>query len=155
MTHADAPKYTCDAPVGTDSDLEAVLARLSTDQIRFVIARSETTTDKDAARAIGISPETVKHWPKSAKADVASAVKLMAHDGVVTALHIRRRNLAKAMGVKVAGLDSPDEKVRQAVASEIIEWELGKAEQPNRNTDTGTVILRVVYGDGEDAGPDG
>jgi len=45
------------------------------------------------------------------------------------ATEMRRRNLAKAMGVKVKGLDSESERTRQGVASEIIEWEMGKAKQ--------------------------
>jgi len=53
----------------------------------------------------------------------------MAQDGLVTALHLRRRALARAMEVKLRGLDSRDERIRQAVATEIIEWELGKASQ--------------------------
>ena len=105
--------------------LETVLAQLSTDQIRFVVARSECATDKEAARAVGIRADTVYHWP----AIVRDAVRLMAEDGLQTALHVRRRNLAKAMLVKVAGLDSEDERIKQATATEIIEWELGKATQ--------------------------
>ena len=110
--------------------LETVLAQLSTDQIRFVVARQEYTSDKEAAKAVGIKPDTVYHWPPI----VAEAVRLMAEDGLVTALHVRRRNLAKAMLVKVAGLDSDDERVKQTTATEIIEWELGRAAQKQEIT---------------------
>ncbi len=105
--------------------LETVLAQLSTDQIRFVVARHEYATDKEAALAVGMKPDTVYHWPEI----VREAVRLMAMDGMVTALHLRRRNLAKAMLVKVAGLDSDDERIQQGCATEIIEGEIGKAPQ--------------------------
>jgi DNA-binding transcriptional regulator YiaG len=150
MTDQSGQNHTSDRPEPTDSDaLETLLSRLTTDQIRFVVVRAETTTDKDAAQVLHISPNTVKNWPKEQKDAIAEAVRLMAHDGLVTAQHIRRRNLAKAMSVKVAGLDSDDERVRQSVATEIIEWELGKATQRNENEQHGEMTLRVVYGDDE------
>ena len=105
--------------------LDSVLAQLSPDQIRFVVARQEFSTDTEAANAIGIKRDTVYHWPGTVK----EAVRLMAMDGLVVARHVRKRNLAKAMLVKVGGLDSGDERLRQGVATEIIEWEMGKATQ--------------------------
>lgn len=112
----------------TYSGLEATLARLSIDQVRFVVARGEVSTDKDAAAMIGVSPATVKRW-KMEGAPIDDVLRLMALDGVVTARHILRRNVAKAAAVKAAGLDDPDSKVRQAAASEILDRELGGAVQ--------------------------
>jgi len=111
-------------------ELDSLLAQLSTDQIRYVIARQDFATDKEAAESVGIKPKTVYSWPPIVK----EAVRLMAYDGLTTARHIRRRNLAKAMQVKVGGLDSDKEGIQQRVATEIIEWEMGKAEQPTSGT---------------------
>lgn len=87
-----------------------------------------------------MSESAVYRWPDTVK----RAVRLMAGDGVVTALHLRRRALAKAMLVKVRGLDTDDERLRQQTATEIIEWELGKATQTNKNEDTGDLTIHVV-----------
>src|SRR5512139_1756018 len=112
---------------GTEnSRLAEILNQLTITQIRFVIARNETKSDKEAAELIGISPSTVKNWDNKAMVD--EAIKYMLFDGVITAKELRRRNVAKAMAVKVAGLDSESEKIRQDVATEIIEGELGKAQ---------------------------
>ena len=119
-------------------ELVAVLGQLSTDQIRFVVARQECGTDKEAAEAIGIKPDTVYHWPDA----VRDAVRLMAGDGLHVAIEVRRRNLPKAMMIKAAGLDSDDERLRQGVATEIIEWEMGKATQ--REEHSGDVSARLV-----------
>jgi len=108
--------------------LDEVCRRLTVDQMRFVVARQEFPTDKAAAENIGINPNTVSAWKRDG-APVDDAVKLMAFDGLVIAAHIRRRHLAKAMAVKVAGLDDDDSRLRQGVATEIIEWEMGKATQ--------------------------
>jgi hypothetical protein len=108
--------------------LKEILSLLTLTQIRFLIARNETKSDREAGEMIGLNGSSVKHWNEDgSKRLVDEAVKLMAHDGVMTALEIRRRSLAKAMAVKAAGLEEDDPKVRQAAATEIIEWELGKA----------------------------
>jgi hypothetical protein len=108
--------------------LDEILWQLSPEQVRFVAARQDFLTDKETAEKIGISPSTVYNW--SNREAVKEAVQLMALDGLVAAKHMRRRSLTKAMRVKVDGLDSGDERLKQNVATEIIEWEMGKAEQP-------------------------
>ena len=103
-----------------------LLPHLSVIQLRYLIARQGTRTNKDAAEVVGVSPRTVSRWP----ARVRRAVHLMAQAGAVVALHLRRRSVAEAMQVKIDGLHSEDERVRQATATQIIEWELGKAPRP-------------------------
>lgn len=110
-------------------ELENILAQLSVNQIWFLIARNDTATDKDAAEQAGISYAQVRNWPADAKQLIDEALRYMAQDGVVTTLHLRRRLLARAMAVKAAGLKSSNEHIQQSVATEIIEWELGKASQ--------------------------
>ena len=109
----------------TSEQLTAVLEQLSVDQIRFIVARLEFATDKEAADAVGISAQTVYRWP----AIVKEAARMMAVDGLVTAQHLRKRHVAKAMLIKTGGLDSTSEGIRQRVATEIIEGEMGKAAQ--------------------------
>ena len=118
-------------PESTTDALAETISNLTTDQIRFVVARQEFSTDRETAEEIGISPETVKGW-KYRGAPIDKAVALMAADGLVVARELRRRHLAKAMAVKVAGLDSGKENIRQNVATEVIEWEMGKATQKQR-----------------------
>jgi len=116
-----------------------------------VIARQDCSFDKDAAEAIGISARTVKQW-KADGAPIDDAVRLMALDGLIVATELRRRHVAKAMAVKVAGLDEDDNKLRQGVATEIIEWEMGKATQRTEESGDKTVTLRVVYDEPRAAG---
>ena len=123
-------------PDPTTDALDALCRQLTIDQIRFVVARQEHSTDKAAAEFLDISPATVKDW-KYKGAPIDEAVKLMGVDGVVVARNVRRRNLAKAMLVKVGGLDSDDERTRQGVATEIIEWEMGRAQQAVKHEGTG------------------
>jgi len=109
--------------------LGAILAQLSYNQIRFLIARADASSDIEACRMAGMSRNTVSHWPEETRSLIREGLRQMASDGIITALHMRRRSLAKAMAVKVAGLDSKREQTCQNVATEIIEWELGRATQ--------------------------
>ena len=138
------PESNQNRPDHTYDDLQRLVDALSIDQIRFVVARQNESTDKEAAHHIHVSPATVKGW-KTEGAPIDEAVKAMATDGLVVATQVRRRNLAKAMLVKVAGLDSDDEKVRQTTATEIIEWELGKAAQVNKNEHKGEVAITIHH----------
>lgn len=122
--------------------LKEILEELTTDQLRYIVARQDVATDKAAAKEIGVSADTISRW-KREDVPIDEAVQLMAFDGLVTALHIRKRNLAKAMAVKVAGLNSDDEKVRQGVATEVIEWELGKSAQPITGKDGNPIVFEV------------
>ena len=115
-------------PTETWQDLERLLAQLTVEQIRFVVARQEHNTDKAAAKAAGVPAGSIKNW-KHRGVPLDAAVKLMAMDGVVAALHIRRKGLAKAMAIKYEGLESKDKRLQQSVATEFVEWELGKAMQ--------------------------
>lgn len=103
--------------------LQEVLNTLSPNQVRFVIAMQEFKSKKDAAASLGIPYPTVLGYPK----EVDTAIRLLNEDRVSFALLMRRQALVKAMQVKLSGLDSNDEKIRQAVSTEILENELGKA----------------------------
>jgi hypothetical protein len=110
-----------------------ILKRLTVDQKRFIVQRQEVSTDKDAALSIGVKPNTVSQWKREGY-PIDEAVEMMANDGVILAINIRRSSLAKAMLTKVAGLDSSNERVRQGVATEIIEWEMGRPTQSLEHT---------------------
>lgn len=96
--------------------------------MRYVVARLDHPNKKEAAEAIGVSPQIVYRWPD----EVDEAVKIMQADIVSGALAMRKKSLARAMAIKIAGLDSDDDRISQKSATEIIEWETGKALTKNR-----------------------
>lgn len=116
--------------------LNEVIAQLTPNQLRFVVARQNFTSDKEAAEAIDLAPSTVYKWKPNTC--VKEAIQLMAEDITSVAAAIRQRNLAKAMMVKVAALDNDDISIRQKAATEIIEWEMGKPAQKVDATHQGT-----------------
>lgn len=134
--------------ISSSDELGQVVARLTTDQIRFVVARQQFATDKEAAFEIGIKPDTVYQW-KHKGIPIDEAVRLMALDGIVVAQELLRRNLAKAAAIKVAGLDSKQEKTRQDVATEILDREMGKATQ--RQEISGEMTHQIIKVNWDDA----
>ena len=128
----------------SSDELAQVLARLSVDQIRFVVARQEFATDKESAEEIGIKPDTVYQW-KHRGVPIDDTVRLMALDGVLVASELLRRNLAKAAAIKVAGLDSENEKTRQDVSTEIMDRQMGKPTQRQEisGSEGGAIVFEV------------
>jgi transposase len=133
------------------TELDEILKTLSVDQLRYIVARQEYSSKRDAAKAINMSYSTVTKWDER----VDRAAELMALDGVHVARAILRKTLPKAMAVKAGGLDSDNERIRQDAATEIIDREFGKSVQKNELTgkDGGAIqierfaeAIRQVYG---------
>lgn len=121
--------------------LSEVLATLSKDQIRFVVALMDHPSKKEAAESIDIKPDTAYRW----NGNIDKAAQLMALDRAEAAKAIRRNAIVKAMAVKLAGLDSDDESIRQKVATELIEWELGKAlQRTDVDLDVNKLVIEYV-----------
>lgn len=133
-------------PTSKTQRIEEILSALLPDQLRFVVARLQTRTDKAAAEEIGIAPDTVYGWPN--KGQIDEAILLINAEPIDAAREIRKKNLVKAMMIKAKGLDSKDERLAQAAATEIIEWELGKAKQSIDANTTENIIV-TIKGDGD------
>lgn len=122
---------------------EAVFEQLSDNQWRFVTAMVENPamSKKDAAELIDIKPDTVYRWPPF----VDEAIKLARENVHNAALTMRKQAVLKAIAVKLALLNSEDENVRSRAATEIIEWELGKAAQRTEVTGKDGGALEVKH----------
>jgi hypothetical protein len=112
------------------NEFEQLLRSLTTDQLRFVVARQQCSSDADAARSINVSKSTICNWGEP----VQQAVKMMAMDGVIVARERMRRALADAITVKLDGLKSKNDNVKQSAATELIDRVLGKATQKQEVT---------------------
>ena len=118
-------------------------------QRRFVVAMQEHPTKKEASAAIGISPSTAYNWPPI----VDEAVSFAVNNVALATLGIIQANAIKAAMIKAKGLDSDDEKIAQAVATEIIDRNLGKAVQRSElaNADGNAFRIKLDWGDIADA----
>ena len=107
------------------STFEEIWAQLNRNQRRFVVAMQEYPNKAEAAKAIDVKPNTVYGWPDV----VDDAIHLLTESIADAACDIIAQATAKAAMVKVVGLDSGDERIRQGVASEILDRRLGTAVQ--------------------------
>lgn len=139
------------------SIFEEIWAKLNHNQRRFVIAMQECSTKAEAAKAVGMEPNTVYSWPNI----VDEAVALLNQDIKNAAIDILASGAAKAAMIKLAGLDSSDEDMRQKVASEVLDRILGKAMSSMDVTTGGeplppaTVTIFIPDNERDDKGNDG
>ncbi len=125
--------------------IDDVFSQLSDTQWRFVTAMVENPSfsKKDAAKHIGITADTAYRWDKV----VDKAIEKARKDVHSAALSMRKQAVLKAIAVKVKLLNSEDENVRSRAATELIEWELGKATQKNEFTgkDGGAIETKHTF----------
>ena len=127
----------------TSSEFSLLWQTLTESQQRFAVAMLQSQSKKEAAEAIGLEPNTVYKW----NGNVSRAVEIMKDDLIVATLGIIQANATKAAMVKAAGLDSQDERVRQGVATEILDRNLGKPTQRQEVTGKDGSDLRVKFVD--------
>ena len=130
-----------DLELGKVDNFQTAWRKLTPVQKRFAVAMLDYPTKKEAAEAIGISPQTAYNWNGA----VDTVVELMAENAALSALSIVLANTNKAAMVKAAGLDSDNEKIAQDAASEILDRALGKATQRNEVTGKDGEPLRVKF----------
>jgi hypothetical protein len=102
-----------------------LFAELHDNHWRFItmMISNPGMTKGEAAQAIGVTADTVYRYP-----DVVDEALRIARENIHrAAIAMRQKVLMKALQVKIDLLDSKDEAIRSKAASEIIEWELGKA----------------------------
>lgn len=134
-------------------DANDSLARFTVEQRKWVIARLLTTSDAAAARAIRVHPSTVCKWPE--KPELDKAVADLLEDPKSQAMAILVNALAEAASVKVGGLRSKKEEVRQVAAEQIMDRVMGKATQRQEvSGPDGAPIMIVNWDDGGTEDPD-
>lgn len=112
-------KYTSEA------DFLRLWGGLTHNQQRFAVAMLECPTKKEAALAIGLEQNTVYRWG----AEIDEVVDYMRGRARDAAQNVLEASVVKAAAIKRAGLGSGEEKIRQDVASEILDRVLGRATQ--------------------------
>ena len=118
--------------------LDKVFESLDERETAYVLARSECVSNSEALRKCGFS----QGWlSKRDIEDLNSRADSLRKDKAIRASMLLADAVEEAARVKVAGLKSRDDRVKQAVATEIIDRELGKVLQ--RTELTGEVTVEV------------
>ena len=121
---------------------QSIWRKLNYNQRRFVVSMPEYSSKKECAENLDLAPGTVYGWP-----DIVDKAIEMYQDHVSdVATIILADSISKAALVKVAGLDSGDERIKQMSATEILDRYFGKAKQRTEHTgeDGGAIKVEVV-----------
>lgn len=127
--------------------VEELLADATPEQRKWVMARLLTTTDREAAEKVGLHRNTPGRWPN--KDELDRAILLMLEEPMEQARRMLEAALVEATQVKIDGLKSRKEELRQEVASEILDRVKGAVAQRIEHTgaDGGPVesVARVIF----------
>lgn len=108
-------------------NINRLLENATPEQVKWVLARLVTKTDGEAAKEIGMHPSTISRWPN--KADLDQAVALYLRQPIDAALSILHEAAVDAAVIKVSGLKSKKDTIRQSAATEILDRNIGKPKQ--------------------------
>lgn len=120
---------------------------------QWVYARATVRTDKEAYRAIGVSHSAFYKWPEKERAELREMAGRLKADVQLRVMQMLEDAAEDAAQVKVAGLKSRHDSIKQSVASEILDRVLGKAIQRQEVTgeDGGAVHLVINWDNVTDA----
>ena len=125
------------------TQLSTIFDGLEVREIDYVQARANAKSDAEALRMIDAS----KGWLRNRdKDDLNQRALDFKTDNVLKAQIKLDEALPLAAEIKVEGLTSRDERIRQASASEIMDRRMGKAVQniDQKVEQSGEVLVRVV-----------
>ena len=109
------------------NDLRAELDQLTDDRLDYVIARSKAKTDADGYRNAGIPKGSFYTWAAEEREMLNALAQRVKRESALRALMLIQDAAEEAAMVKVEGLRSRKEHIKQATASEILDRIIGKS----------------------------
>ena len=132
-----------ESDTGVDNHkFNTIWRKLNRNQRRFVVAMPEYSSKKKCAKELDIPAATVYNWPEY----MNDAIELYQEHIADAATNILVDGISKAALVKVAGLDSEDERIKQMSATEILDRYFGKPKQRTEHTgdEGGPLTVKLV-----------
>jgi hypothetical protein len=126
-------------------DLRTVLDGLQDKQLAYVVSRSKSVSTAEALRNAGIGKNVYYKWTEEEREYLEEVAYKLQRENAVRAMMILQDNAIKAAEVKVAGLTDRDSRVKQSVATEILDRTIGKASDKLDITSGGEPIVQVEY----------
>ena len=98
-------------------------------QLDYVLARAEVSTDKAGYLDAGIHKTTFYDWSKETREYLNGLARELKLETALKAKLVLRAATKEAAEVKVSGLKDPNKRIKQSVATEILDRMLGKPVQ--------------------------
>jgi hypothetical protein len=131
------------------SDLRTEINQLSDLRLDYVMARSRVTSDAQGIRESGVNKTTFYSWSEEERNKLNDIAQRLKRDTALKALTIIQNAAEEAAKVKVAGLKSRDERVKQGVATEILDRGVGKVTDKVDVTSAGEKIIVTLREDND------
>lgn len=125
-------------------NLQAELDQLTDQRLDYVRARSMVNTDSEGYRNAGIAKASFYTWPSDEREKLNAIAQWLKRQTVVRALMVMQDAAEEAARIKVSGLKSRDERIRQSAATDILDRNLGKPSQSIDMTSGGEKLEIVV-----------
>ncbi len=125
-------------------NLQAELDKLEDSRLDYVMARSVVNSDADGYKNAGIPKASFYKWAASERDYLNELAQRFKRETAARALRVIRDAAAEAAEVKVSGLKSRDERIKQAAASEILDRTVGKV--PTEVDLKATVTAQIIQG---------
>lgn len=128
------------------NDLRTELDKLEDDRLDYVIARSKSRTDADGYRDAGIAKSSFYSWPAEERDYLNALAQRVKRESALRALMMIQDAAEEAARVKVDGLKSRKEHIKQATATEILDRVVGKAATKVEHTGDGSgpISVRII-----------
>lgn len=135
------------------SDLRTELDKLTDQRLDYVLARSRVNTDSHAIREAGMSRSTFYAWSLEEREHLNELAQRVKREAALRAMMVIQDAAEAAAQVKVSGLRSKNEHVKQDAATEILDRTVGKAVNKTEVSGSGgsDLIVRIVHDDDENA----
>jgi len=136
-----------------ESELKTALNELKTDRAQFdyVMERSSNPSIENSLKQVGRSKGWFYGLPKERQELLETLANELHFQAKLKAQSILEQAIEKAAEVKVSGLVSRNENIKQSSASEILDRNLGKATQKTEiaGTDGNALKILVEYADSQ------
>jgi len=110
-------------------DLQTALNQLEDNRLDYVRARSLVNSDAEGYRNAGIAKALFYRWPAEEREKLNELAQQLKRATVARAIMVIQEAAEEAARVKVAGLKSRDERLKQHAATEILDRNMGKPKQ--------------------------
>ena len=132
------------------NELRTKMNNLTDWKLDYVIERSKARKDSDGYSNAGISKSTFYSLEAEEREYLNELAQQLKRETSYRAIMVLEDATEEAARVKVAGLQSRNENVKQGVATEILDRQLGKATQRTEVSGAGgsdTIVVRLVKDD--------
>lgn len=135
------------------SDLRTELDQLTDQRLDYVMARSRVNSDAHALRDAGLSKSTFYGWTLEERAALNELAQRVKREAALRALMVIQDAAETAAEIKVSGLKSRNEHIKQDVATEILDRIIGKSINKTEisGESGGAMLIRIVHDNDENA----